>query len=91
MNQPQSVGILGPNEFRKIREVFESAIELAPGERERFIDQSCGGDRRLIAEVQRMLSGDAEGNAVLDGSAAEGFQEGQIFAGHFRLDRKSVV
>ena len=66
MNQPQSFGILGPDEFRKIREVFESAIELAPAERERFIDQSCGGDPRLIAEVQRMLSGDAEGNALLD-------------------------
>src|SRR5215510_15131946 len=84
MNQPQSVGILGPDEFRKIREVFESAIELAPAERECFIDQSCGGDQRLIAEVQRMLSGDAEGNALLDGRAA-GLHEGAMFAGHFRM------
>jgi serine/threonine protein kinase len=85
MNQPQSVGILGPDEFRKIREVFESAIELAPAERARFIDQSCDGDPRLIAEVQRMLSGDAEGNALLDGRAAGHFHEGAIFAGHLRL------
>src|SRR5215475_931975 len=85
MNQPQSVGILGPDEFRKIREVFESAIELAPAERECFIDRSCGGDRRLIAEVQRMLSGDAEGNALLDGGAAGRLHEGAIFAGHFRV------
>ena len=41
MNQPQSFGILGPDEFRKIREVFESAIELAPAERARFIDQGA--------------------------------------------------
>lgn len=85
MNQPQSVGILGPDEFRKIREVFESAIELAPAERARFIDQSCDGDPRLIAEVQQMLSGDAEGNALLDGRAAGHFHEGAIFAGHLRL------
>jgi serine/threonine-protein kinase len=85
MNQPQSVGILGPDEFRKIREVFESAIKLAPAERECFIDQSCGGDRRLIAEVQRMLSGDAEGNALLDGRAAGRLHAGAIFAGHFRM------
>src|SRR5215471_14122713 len=85
MNQPQSVGILGPDEFRKIREVFESAIELAPAERECFIDQSCDGDRRLIAEVQRMLSGDAEGNALLDGRGAGHFHEGAIFAGYLRL------
>jgi serine/threonine-protein kinase len=85
MNQPQSIGILGPDEFRKIREVFESAIELAPAERARFIDQSCDGDLRLIAEVQRMLSGDAEGNALLDGRAASHFHEGAIFAGHLRL------
>jgi len=85
MNQPQSVGILGPDEFRKIREVFESAIELTPAERERFIDQSCGGDRRLIAEVQRMLSGDAEGSALLDAGTAGGFHEGAVFGGHFRF------
>ena len=85
MNQPQSVGILGPDEFRKIREVFESAIELSPAERDRFIDQSCGGDRRLIAEVQRMLSGDEEGNALLDSGTAVGPHEGAVFAGHFRF------
>jgi serine/threonine-protein kinase len=85
MNQPQSFGILGPDEFRKIREIFESAIELEPAKRARFIDQSCGGDPRLIAEVQRMLSGDAEGNALLDGRGAAHFHEGAIFAGHFRF------
>jgi serine/threonine-protein kinase len=85
MNHPQSFGILGPDEFRKIREAFESAIELAPAERAQFIEQSCGGNRRLIAEVQRMLSGDAGGNALLDGRAADRFPEGAIFAGHLRV------
>jgi serine/threonine-protein kinase len=85
MNQPPSVSILGPDQFRKIREVFESAIELAPSERDRFIDQSCGGDKRLIAEVQRMISGDAEGNALLDGRATGNFHEGATFAGHLRV------
>ena len=85
MNEPHSFGILGPDEFRKIREVFESAIELTPAERERFINQSCGGDRRLIAEVQRMLSGDAEGNALLDSGTAVGLHEGAVFGGHFRF------
>jgi serine/threonine-protein kinase len=85
MNEPHSFGILGPDEFRKIREVFESAIELTPAEREHFIDQSCGGDRRLIAEVQRMLSGDAEGNALLDSGTAVGLHEGAVFGGHFRF------
>jgi serine/threonine-protein kinase len=85
MNQPRSVGILGPEEFRKVREIFESAIELAPAARARFIEQSCDGDLRLIAEVQRTVAGDAEGNALLDGYAARHFHEGAIFAGHLRL------
>ena len=85
MNQLQSVGILDPDEFRKIREVFESAIQLAPAERARFIDECCDGDPRLIAEVQRMLSGDEEGNALLDGGEGGHFHEGAIFAGHLRL------
>ncbi len=86
MNLPQPFGIPGPDNFRKIREVFESAIELAPAERALFIDQSCGGDPHLIAEVQRMVSGDAKGNTLLDGRAAGRFHEGAIFAGHFRVD-----
>src|SRR5882757_9933745 len=85
MNQPQSLGILGPDEFRKIREIFESAIELAPADRERFIDHSCGGDPHLIAEVQRMLAGDAEGYALLDSGTAVGYPEGAVFGGHFRF------
>ncbi len=85
MNQPPMADILGPDEFRKIREVFESAIELAPEERARFIDQSCNGDPRLAAEVQRMLSGDAEGNTLLDWPSAGHLQEGAIFAEHLRL------
>jgi serine/threonine protein kinase/Tol biopolymer transport system component len=85
MNQPPSVSILGPDEFRKIRKVFESAIELAPAERARFVEESCDGDPRLIAEVQRMLSGDADGNALLDGCATGQFQEGATFAEHLRI------
>ena len=85
MNRPQSFDILGPDEFRKIREIFESAIELAPADRESFIARSCGGDLHLIAEVQRMLSGDAEGNALLDTGTAVGFHEGAVFGGHFRF------
>ena len=85
MNQPESFGFLDSGEFRKIREVFESAIELAPAERERYIEQSCGGDRRLIVAVQRMLAGDAEGNALLDGRTAAHFDEGTVFAGYLHL------
>ena len=50
---PQSVT---PEDFRRIREVFESALEHPPEERQAFVENACGGDRLLIEEVKRMLA-----------------------------------
>ena len=60
---PQSVT---PENFRRIREVFESALERPPEERPAFVENACGGDKLLIEEVQRMLAAEAQPDQLLD-------------------------
>ena len=87
MSQPPSHGTLTPEDFRRIRDVFESALELSPAERVPFVEQACGGNTLLIAEVGRMLAADAADNTLLDDRAPAGdrFRAGAIFAGHYKF------
>jgi hypothetical protein len=48
-----------PDDFRRIREVFEAALDRPPGERLTFVERACAGNTLLVAEVERMLSADA--------------------------------
>ena len=41
MSKPPSLGTLTPEDFRRIREVFESALERSPAERVPFVEQAC--------------------------------------------------
>jgi hypothetical protein len=86
MNKPPSFGTITPDDFRRIREVFESALERSPAERAPFVEQACSGNALLIDEVGRMLAADAERNPLLDGNALPNhFRAGAIFAGHFQM------
>src|SRR5688572_15675877 len=42
--------------WQRVREIFDSALQLNPDERRRFVDQVCGDDRALLAEVESLLS-----------------------------------
>lgn len=58
-----------PENFRRIREVFESALERPTEERQAFVKNACGGDRLLIEEVERMLAAEDQTDQLLDGAA----------------------
>ena len=45
-----------PEEWRKIRPILESALELAVESRSAFVDQACAGDARLRREVVALLA-----------------------------------
>jgi hypothetical protein len=49
-----------PEAFRRIREVFESALERPVDQRETFVETACGGDTHFMQEVQRMLAAEAQ-------------------------------
>ncbi|HTR37300.1 MAG TPA: protein kinase [Bryobacteraceae bacterium] len=45
-----------PEEWRKVRGIFERAVDLDPGGREEFLDGACAGDARLRGEVESLLA-----------------------------------
>ena len=47
-----------PERWRRIDDLFDAALQLAPAEREPWLREACGGDEDLRAEVDRLLAGD---------------------------------
>ncbi len=45
---------------KQVNEVFDAAVELAESARTRFLDQACGEDRELRAEVESLLASDEQ-------------------------------
>jgi len=42
--------------WQKVREIFDSALRRQPDERRRFVNEVCGDDKTLLAEVESLLS-----------------------------------
>ncbi|MBI1874887.1 MAG: serine/threonine protein kinase [Acidobacteria bacterium] len=45
-----------PDEWKRVREVFDAALDRDPAERAAFLDAACAGDARLCAEVVSLLN-----------------------------------
>ncbi len=56
---------VSPDRAAKIRDLFDRAVGLAPGDRVRFLDKSCQGDSALRKEVETLLEGYAKADDVL--------------------------
>src|SRR5262245_6336345 len=85
MNQPHCT--IGPEDYQQAREVFEAALNHPAADRVGFVERACGGNARLIGEVQAMLKADAETHPLLDGHSlsGQGLREGDRFANHFEI------
>ena len=66
MPEPPFLGTVTPDEFRRIRAIFEAALDLPPAERRAFVEQACGGERALVGEVERMLATEGDRHQLLD-------------------------
>jgi len=42
--------------WKQVNDLFQSAVERAPGERDAFLDEACQGDENLRYEVQSLLT-----------------------------------
>ena len=58
--------VVSEEDYRRIRETFEAALDLPAAERARLLDTSCGQDTALRSVVERMLRADAEQFPLLD-------------------------
>lgn len=43
------------NQWDRVKGIFQSALDRTPHERSAFVDEACGGDPELRAEVQSLL------------------------------------
>ena len=49
-----------PEDWRKVREILEQALELAPGDRAAYLEKACVGDRALRSEVDSLIASNAQ-------------------------------
>ena len=61
---------------KRIREIFEEALNLLSSERAAYVNRVCGSNRVLRAEVEKLLSADSQ--AVDDGFLETPVLEWQI-------------
>src|SRR5437016_6094470 len=87
-----------PERHQQIKEIFNSALEHSPDNRQACLNDACAGDEALRAEVESLLAVYDTPNNPLDTPVAEvaagviGQQQsvshvGQII-GHYRIERE---
>jgi serine/threonine-protein kinase len=57
--------------WQRIQDIFAQAADLPAEAQRRTVEQLCGGDTSLLADVIAMLNADAEANPVLDANLDE--------------------
>jgi len=60
-----------PEEWQRVKEILEPALELDPGSRSAFVDRACAGDDRLRREVQSLIAQHNEAAGQLELPALE--------------------
>ncbi len=77
-----------PDPFELANEIFSEALELAPADRQDFVERRCASDPRLCESVLRLLSRFDKLGDFLDRPALEPARQlsaGMLLAGRFRI------
>jgi eukaryotic-like serine/threonine-protein kinase len=61
---------LPEKKLEQIEEIYHAALEIAPNEREAFLEKSCGANVELRREVESLLAFDKTSNHYLDAPPA---------------------
>ena len=93
MQRPPDKDTLAAEDFRRVREVFESALDRPREERPAYLEKACHGDPALLHEVERMLDAESGNDRLLDRmppaapvpSQDHQFRTGDVFARRFRI------
>ena len=62
-----------PERWRQVEEIFQTALDLEPDERVRYITRACTGDAELEREVQALLTQYESAGDFLDTPVEEAF------------------
>ncbi len=72
------------DQWRRLEEVFQAALDIPPEQRDEWLGEACGGDAQLRQEVQSLLARDPEGSnsersprisGIIEGAAASFFED----------------
>lgn len=58
-----------PERYKQIGELFHEAVELAPAERESFLDQQCADDSQLRRELESLIASHNDASDFIGGPA----------------------
>lgn len=47
---------MSPERWKKIEDIFQEALDIAPSERQKFIEESCDDDAELRDEVEKLVA-----------------------------------
>ena len=82
---------MGPDDYKKVKEIFGSALEVDPGRRGEYVAEACKDDPDIRGEVDRLLASYDEDfletPAVADFAeeiSAQGARSGETLA-HYQL------
>jgi hypothetical protein len=60
-----------PERWKKIEQIYNSAIELDVNHREAFLEQACAGDESIRKEVQKLLELNTDAEKFIESPAIE--------------------
>lgn len=55
-----------PEKWNAVKEVFNQAVEMPPGDREKFLDSRCDGDAAMRQAVEKLLASDERAETLFD-------------------------
>ncbi|HWC00427.1 MAG TPA: serine/threonine-protein kinase [Bryobacteraceae bacterium] len=61
-----------PERWKRLEEIFQTAMDLAPADRRGFLDSACAGDTALREEVEALLAQEEEAGAFMEAPAIAG-------------------
>jgi len=62
---------VNPERYQQIARLYHAALELQPGERAAFLDQTCASDAELRREVASLIASDEEAEDFIETPALE--------------------
>ncbi len=90
-----------PERWKKITELYQSALDVETRERRDFLARACGEDTTLLREVQSLLNADADAGDFISGQAymkvGDLLEENDVTLtagqdlGHYKIVRKIGV
>ena len=58
-----------PGRWRRVKEIFQSALDRAPGQRSAFLSEACGLDKALRKEVESLVASHERDGSFIDSPA----------------------